>query len=177
MVSIDVNFGVISEYKYVSLLELKDAIQQDKLINVRMYEESPNLIIINKNGLKYCISDGISIDIYVSKNLFTKLINQLISLKIKHSKDNIVDFFRFIDFIDFIYFAYEIIHVYVLFNYFMNFSKFLFIFFDIFMFIYIDIFFYFDMCILCILCILCISRILCIFKYAYFHIIALTNRI
>ena len=70
-----------------------EAIEKDTVIDLRMHEEIPNMQIINEHGhFKYCITDGINIEIFVSKNLLTRLVNQMITMKIEHSKNNIVDF-------------------------------------------------------------------------------------
>ena len=49
--------------------------------------------VLNEGGhLKYCITDGINIKVFISKNLFQRFINQLLTMKIEHSKNNIVKF-------------------------------------------------------------------------------------
>ena len=93
--SVEIDFGIISEYKYLYLLNIKKAIQNNTIINIRMCETSPNLGISEENDkCVYYISDGISIKIFISKNLFTKLINQLITIKIETSKSNMVEFLK-----------------------------------------------------------------------------------
>ena len=93
LLTTEINFDELKYSKYIELIMIKQAIEKDTVIDLKIHNQIPNIQIINEHGhFKYCITDGNNIKIFISKNLLTRLVNQMITMKIEHSKNNMVDF-------------------------------------------------------------------------------------